>query len=137
MNSPILAIALRALAVWVVMAVVAIGNGVFRGAVLIPRLGETAGLTVSTLLLCALVFLLTWITIGWIGPGNAGRAVAVGVFWVALTVAFEFGFGHYVVHKPWATLLADYNLLKGRIWPLVLAVTAAAPYFAGRIRHLF
>lgn len=29
--------------------------------------------------------------------------------WLALAPVFEFGFGHYVAHKTWTELLADYN----------------------------
>ena len=43
-------------------------------------------------------------------------------------VTFEFGFGHYVAREPWAKLLADYDVRRGRIWrvvPLWLALGAA------------
>ena len=39
----------------------------------------------------------------------------IGLFWVTITVVFEFGFGHYVVKHSWEHLIADYNLLKGRV----------------------
>jgi len=37
----------------------------------------------------------------------------------------------------WATLFADYNLLRGRIWILVLVATFIAPWLAGRVRGLW
>ena len=69
----------------------------------------------------------TWLTIGWIGPTTARQAVAVGALWVGLTLAFEFGVGHYGFGNPWAELLADYDLRRGRIWILVLLTTLLAP----------
>jgi hypothetical protein len=57
----------------------------------------------------------------------------VGALWVGLTVAFEFGFGHYVMGAPWEVLLADYDILRGRLWPLVLAANLVAPLLAGRL----
>jgi len=54
--------------------------------------------------------------------------------WVALTLAFEFLAGHYLFHNPWDKLLADYDVLHGRIWPLVLIVTLLAPVIAYRAR---
>lgn len=45
-----------------------------------------------------------------------------------LTVAFEFGFGHYVAGHSWDKLLADYNLLRGRVWSLFLVWIAVMPY---------
>jgi hypothetical protein len=41
---------------------------------------------------------------------------------------FEFTFGHYVDRRSWAELLANYNLVKGRLWPVVLATLVAAPF---------
>jgi hypothetical protein len=47
---------------------------------------------------------------------------------------FEFGFGHYVLGTPWAELLADYDLSRGRIWVLVPIATAAAPALARAVQ---
>jgi hypothetical protein len=55
------------------------------------------------------------------------EAFEVGIAWLALTVAFEFGFGHYVARTSWRELLIDYDLRRGRLWPLVLAWIALGP----------
>ena len=127
----------RAVVIWFALLAAAVLNGTFRVAVLIPRYGEGIGHVISTLLLCVLIALLSWAAIGWVHPATAAQAAAVGVLWLALTLAFEFGFGHFAAHKTWAELLADYNILEGRIWPLVLLTTTAAPWLAGRLRGLF
>jgi len=57
--------------------------------------------------------------------------------WLLLTLAFEFGFGHYVFGKPWSVLLADYRLDQGRIWTLVPVITLLAPWLAGRWKGLW
>ena len=124
----------RAIAVWFVMLVVASLNGALREAVLIPAVGGIAGRAISTIILAALIALLTWMTIRWIGPRSIGEAWMVGAGWVALTLAFEFLAGHYLFGTPWNTLLEDYNVLRGRIWILVLIVTAIAPALCARAR---
>jgi hypothetical protein len=63
-------------------------------------------------------------------PLPTARAATVGAAWVGLTVLFEFGFGHYVANRPWSTLLAHYNVRRGRLWPLVLAAMGIAPALA-------
>jgi hypothetical protein len=118
------------------MLAVAIGNGAARVALLNPMLGDAAGHVASTILLCALIGALTWAAIGWIGPSSAVGAGVIGALWTALTVGFEFSFGRFVTHTPWAALLADYDVTRGRIWILVLATTSIAPYLAARARHL-
>ena len=127
----------RAVVIWFALLAVAVLNGTFRVAVLVPRLGDAAGHVVSTLMLCGLIALLSWAAIGWVHPATPAQAAAVGALWLVLTLVFEFGFGHFVAHKSWTELLADYDVLGGRIWPLVLVTTAAAPYLMGRLRGLF
>lgn len=117
----------RSLAVWFVMLVAASTNGAIREMFLIPKLGDTVGRAISTVTLCVLVLLLTWSTIRWIHPRSNGEAWAIGVLWVALTLAFEFLAGHYLFGKPWSELTADYNVVRGRIWIFVLITIAVAP----------
>ena len=127
---------LRALAVWLLLLILAVLNGGLRDTQLSPRLGDTVGRGISTLLLCGLIVLATWLTIGWIRPGGSREALVVGALWVALTLAFEFGVGHYGFGKPWPELLADYDLSRGRIWIAVLVVTLLAPWWTARSRGL-
>ena len=53
-----------------------------------------------------------------------------------LTLAFEVGAGR-LSGKPWSVVLADYDLLRGRIWVLVPIVTFLAPLWVGRLRGLW
>jgi hypothetical protein len=117
----------RALAVWGLLLVLAVLNGGVRDTWLSPVLGDTIGRAISSVLLALLILLATWLTIRWIGPTTPGQAMMVGALWVGLTLAFEFGVGHYGFGKSWAELLADYDLLRGRIWILVLLATFVAP----------
>jgi hypothetical protein len=48
------------------------------------------------------------------------QATRIGQIWLGMTVLCEFGLGRLVAKKSWKDLLADYNLLRGRTWPLVL-----------------
>ena len=127
---------LRAFAVWWILLVAAVANGAFREAWIVPRLGNLAGHVVSTLLLCALIVAIAWFTIDWVSPDRTAAALAIGALWLALTVAFEFGAGHYLFGAPWEALLADYDASRGRVWPLVLVATLLAPLVAGWGRGL-
>jgi len=127
----------RVLAVWLVILLLANLNGAVRELWIIPQIGELSGRALSTLILCGLVFLLTWRTMAWIRPVSAGEALEVGVLWLLLTLAFEFLVGHYVFGTPWTTLLEDYDVTRGRIWPLVLVFVVVSPIWTGRMRGLF
>ena len=127
---------LRAAGVWLIILVLASLNGAVRDLVVAPRIGDTPARAISTLVLCGLVLLVTWLSIRWIGPGSARHGWGLGFFWLALTLVFEFGAGR-LSGKPWPVILADYNLLRGRIWLLVPIVTCLAPPWLGRARGLW
>jgi hypothetical protein len=61
-------------------------------------------------------------------PTSSDRALAIGLAWAALTVAFEFLFFHFVGGHSWSELLANYNLFEGRVWVVILLWVAVAPY---------
>jgi hypothetical protein len=124
----------KALVVWLLLAVLAPLNGAVRNAWLTPRIGEPGGHLVSTFTLCAVILLVALATIRWIGPGSGGDAALIGVLWVLLTVTFEFVAGHYAFGTAWGDLLADYNVVRGRVWVLVLVMCYLAPGLALRLR---
>ena len=120
----------KAIAIWALLLVVAVLNGLVREALITPRVGDPIGHVISTILLCAAIFAVTWASIRWIGPDGTRQALLVGLLWLALTVAFEFIAGHYLFGNSWEKLLADYNVLGGRVWVLVLVSNVAAPTWA-------
>jgi hypothetical protein len=126
----------RALVIWVLMLALASVNGAVRELLLIPMIGDVAGRAVSSLTLSGLVLLLAYLTIPWIHPRSGRETWVVGGLWVALTLAFEFLAGHFLFGNAWSQLLEDYNVLRGRIWILVLITTALAPFACARIRGL-
>ena len=125
----------RAIVVWFALLIVASANGALRQLVLIPALGDLAGRAISTVMLAALIALLSWLTIGWMAPRSPRDAWRIGAIWVVLTLAFEFLAGHYLFGASWQQLLEDYNLLRGRIWILVLIVTLSAPRVVWHLRR--
>jgi len=68
----------KALAVWFLFMVVAIANGTLRQFVINPAIGVAWGHVISTVLLCTIILGITWATIRWMGPADAGQAWAIG-----------------------------------------------------------
>ena len=58
----------RSLLVWLGLLFLAFLNGGLRNAVISPYLGERAGHVLSTVLLCAAILVVTWMTVRWMGP---------------------------------------------------------------------
>lgn len=120
----------RALAVWLLFLITAIVNGAVRESILRPAFGDKSAHVISTLSLSVLILVGAWLTAPFVRYESAAAAWGVGVLWVALTLAFEFLAGRFVFGKSWDVLLADYDVMQGRIWPLVLVVTLLAPVLA-------
>ena len=121
---------LKATAVWALILVLAILNGALREAVLLPALGKPWGLTLSGLLLAACIVAVALACVPRIVRTGTVEPWRIGLRWLVLTLAFEFGFGRLVQGRSWDELLQAYTFADGNLWPLVLLVTAVAPSLA-------
>ncbi len=112
---------------WILMVFIAIGNGALRETLFARVLSELRAHQLSCATGILLFALYTWF-LSLIWPlASRGQALEIGFVWLCLTVAFEFVFGRYVFHQPWAKLLHDYDVLAGRLWVLVLLAVALLP----------
>ncbi|MGH7594820.1 MAG: hypothetical protein ACREOI_00620 [bacterium] len=120
---------------WIILVAAAIINGLIREAVYKNALGELRAHQLSTLIGIVLFGVIIWgLSRLWPLP-SAKQAWTVGFIWLALTLAFEFLFGHFVTGHPWSKLLLhDYNIFEGRVWPLILIWVTIAPYVFYRLR---
>lgn len=125
----------KAVVVWLGILVLAVANGLLREALLVPVLGEFRALILSGILLAALIPAVAYLALPWLGRLPVAAYLAVGLGWLCLTLVFEFAFGRLIQGRPWPELLEAYTFRDGNLWPLVLLVTAAAPYVAARIRR--
>jgi hypothetical protein len=114
----------------------AILNGIAREKLITPVVGDQAAHAVSSVILSLLIFLVTLFVIPWFRVSKASRLWLLGLFWLSLTVAFEFLYGRFSLGLSWRKLLDDYNLLKGRLWPLVLVTTLVSPRITARIGRI-
>lgn len=130
------AVSLKALALWMAILLLAIINGTLREKALIPALGAFAGFITSGIVLSCCIFFVALLAAPWYGHLSSSQYWAIGLFWLFLTLIFEFGFGRFVQHKDWAELLRAYTFKSGNIWPLVLILTLVSPWLAARLRSL-
>ena len=119
------------LGLWVVMAVLAVINGIFRETVIIPRVGEYSGHLLSTALLVVAILTLSagyfaYTAIEYIRT----ERLLVGTIWVVLTVGFEFLIG-YLEGVPVSETVAQYDVLGGQVWIVVPITLLAAPLLFG------
>jgi hypothetical protein len=119
---------LVALAVWPLFLVTAVTLGMLREGIITPAIGEQSAHVTGTLLFIAAMLAIMRLFVRQIKDSVRPRDLwFIGLIWTLMTICFEFGFFHFVAGVPWARLLADYNLLAGRLWLLVLLTTLCGP----------
>ena len=133
------ALLLKAVIAWLLILSLAIANGALRETVLIPSFGKAAGLVLSGVLLCLVILLVAYGFVRFLRVVSVSQGLIIGFFWVLLTLAFEFGFGRYVQHKPWSELWDAYTFSEGNIWPVVLLAILVTPsltvWLQGRVKR--
>ena len=129
-------IVLRGVVVWCGIIVVEVFHGIARALFLAPLVGDFRARQIAVFTGSILILIVARSFIGWIGPGRVTDAVAVGAVWLVLTLAFEIAFGRYVVRAPWSRIASDYDLLRGGLLPIGLAVLTVAPLVSARMRRL-
>ena len=124
----------KAVLTWVLFVPLAIMNGVIRQAVYRPVVGDLPAHQISTAVASAAFVAVTYATLHTEAAcPHDHTLLRVGAGWVAATVLFEFGFGHYVAGNSWKKLLHDYKIAEGRIWPLSLATLLMSPLLVKRL----
>lgn len=121
------------LALWVVMAVLAVINGAFRETVLTTRFTDTTAHRISTLLLVVAILTVAaaYFTTTTTTYTNA-ELLLIGGVWTVLTVGFEFLVG-YLENTPVSETIAQYDIFAGEVWILVPITLFVAPYLFGSL----
>ena len=119
---------------WIPGIPIAIVNGLLRNSLYRQFLNELHAHQLSAVSFAMFFGIYVWFVIKWLKLSSSQDALGLGLIWLALTIAFEFLFGHFVMGNPWSKLYHDYNLFAGRVWVLVLLWIAIAPIIFHRVQ---
>jgi hypothetical protein len=124
---------MRYLQAWFTMLGVAMVNGGLRDMTYGKQLPASLANQLSCFSGIILLGVVIYLYVRRWPPTSAQQAWCIGLFWMVLTVAFEFLFFHYVGGRSWSVLLANYDVASGQLWPLILVWVAVAPYIFFRL----
>jgi hypothetical protein len=124
----------RALAVWLVLIAVEFVHGILRAILLVPVVGDFRERQIGVFIGSALILVVAYLFIGWLRVPDTKSLILVGLLWLALTVAFELGFGHFVFGRSWESLGEDYDVRQGGLLPFGMVVLALSPVIARWMR---
>lgn len=117
----------RWLVAWVGASLLGVVNGATRELLYKDRVGESPANQISVATLIGLLALYFWVLQRRWPLATTRDALSIGAIWVALTVVFEFGFGHYVDGDSWEDLVSNYDVTAGNLWLLILLWIGVGP----------
>jgi len=124
----------RATGVWMLIILVETAHGAIREIFIAPVLGDLRARQLGIPIACVLVFLIAWATTRWLGAATRRAQMAVGLWWAALTLAFEFILGR-AIGSSWSRILADYDPSRGGFMALGILFMVFAPMLAAKLRR--
>ena len=116
----------RVVGIWLTLVVVESLHGTMRRLVLEPHLGDLLARQVSVLTGSALIIIVFWFTIRWIGPQPDRRWWEMGLLWLTMTLAFEIGLGR-AVGSSWDRIASDFDPRRGGLLAFGMLVILVAP----------
>jgi hypothetical protein len=122
-------------AVWLLMVIAAIANGVFRDIILTEYLGHSISLPLSGLILSVLIGLITYKSVDYFQSNSLFTYVMIGAFWMTLTLIFEYGFG-FAQGMEFSEISQVFHINEGNLFSLVLIVTLVSPTVAACSKRL-
>jgi hypothetical protein len=82
----------------------------------------------------AIILVITWIAIPWMGAGNVAEFLGIGLFWLFLMLAFDIGFGRWIFRASWDRILAEFDVRRGGWLGFGMLVVFLAPLLMARLR---
>ena len=125
----------KSIFIWLSIIPLAILNGGFREALLIPWIGEGFAEPFSGIILCLLIFLVSLVFIPRIGRGEPTTYWKIGILWIALTITFETVFG-LAIGNSLSELLKAYDITTGNLWLIVVIFTGITPWLVAKIKRI-
>ena len=91
----------KALAIWLLIAVAEVLHGILRFRLLHHRVGDHRARQIGVFTGSAIILIITWFSVPWLGAPKTGQLLGVGLFWFVLRLAFEMGVGRWVLRASW------------------------------------
>jgi hypothetical protein len=131
----VIALALRALAVWLLIAAAEVVHGILRMQYLRPLLGDLRARQAAIITGSLIILAITWITRRFLRATTAGQQIAVGVSWAALMASFDILFGRFYIGYSWSRVTQDFDPTRGGYLLLGMTVMVLAPWIVAPRRR--
>jgi hypothetical protein len=125
------ALALRAFAVWLLIAAAEVVHGILRMQLLRPLLGDLRARQVAIVTGSLIILAIASLARRFLRDTTTGQQIAVGAFWAVLMAGFDILLGRYYIGYSWSRVMQDFDPARGGFMALGLAVMVLAPWIVG------
>lgn len=109
-------------------------HGIFRNAVIAPRLGTKKAKQLSLISGTLILFVICYFWIPNLGINSAVSLWAVGLFLAGFMGLFDVVLGRYVMKLRWKMVLRDFDLRQGNYLLVGLLVLSGMPLLVMKLR---
>jgi hypothetical protein len=126
---------IKSILIWLSIVPLAILNGELRERVIGPIIGEKYANPISGIILCILIFIISFLFIPRLGIGTNKTYIKIGILWVLLTIIFETVFSLFLGNKI-NEILNAYNITTGNLWLIVVIFIGFIPFLIAKIKNI-
>lgn len=123
-------LALRILSLCVLLAAAETLHGIFRAAVLVPRIGKKPALKVAIVSGSLLAFALCWWRVPPMGITATLPLLGIGLVLALFMAAFDVLLGHWLLKRPWSRAFEDFNPATGNYLVFGILLLVFFPWIA-------
>ena len=127
---------LKALVIWLLIAVAEVLHGVLRVALLNRRVGDRRARQIGVFSGSVIILVIAWLFVPWIGAARADSLLGIGALWLVLMLAFDVAFGRWVFRASWSRITAEFDPRQGGLLALGMFGLFLSPWIAAKLRGL-
>ena len=127
---------LRACILGVLIMAAEVLQGILRVRFLNRRVGDRRARQIGVFTGSAIILVITWFCLPWVGAAGTPELLAVGVLWLLLMLGLDVGFGRLVFRASWDRIVAEFDLRRGGLLGLGMLLLLTAPLLIAKVRGL-
>jgi hypothetical protein len=125
----------KSMLIWLSIIPLAFLNGALREFFIEPLIGIKFANLISSIILCILIYIVTFVFISRLGKGTSKAYFLIGLLWLFSTIIFETILG-LIMGMTFNEILIAYNIATGNFWLIVVIFIGIVPFFVAKIKRL-
>ncbi|HMQ04502.1 MAG TPA: hypothetical protein PKD26_11350 [Pyrinomonadaceae bacterium] len=124
----------RILAAWIGIIAAETVHGILRNSLIRPAIGDMRSRQIGVFVGSAIIFVILYFSICWIGARSRAGLLATGLILVVLTLIFELSLG-FALGLSADRIIEDYDLRRGGLMVFGILFLFLSPMMAAKMRN--